>query len=224
MIIDCIGCLHGHYPELEGGDLLIVTGDLTARDRPSEYDDFLNWMKDQKYEKKILIAGNHDNTFSTAESSFFEMIKLFGIDYLCDSGTQFEGLKIWGSPWSLSFPGINPKCTAFTGTEEEIAVHFAKIPSDTDILVTHSPPFGIRDGISIEDGSLFHAGSHSLLSRLEYLPIRLHVFSHIHEGYGIETRDRVLISDNKIESRINVNCAHMDAKYRPINGTIRVVL
>lgn len=32
MIIDCIGCLHDHYPELEGGDLLIVTGDLTARD------------------------------------------------------------------------------------------------------------------------------------------------------------------------------------------------
>ena len=26
IIIDCIGCLHGHYPKLEGGDLLIITG------------------------------------------------------------------------------------------------------------------------------------------------------------------------------------------------------
>jgi hypothetical protein len=28
MIIDCIGCLHGARPALEGGDLLIITGDL----------------------------------------------------------------------------------------------------------------------------------------------------------------------------------------------------
>ena len=32
MIIDCISDLHGAYPHLEGGDLLIVGGDLTSRD------------------------------------------------------------------------------------------------------------------------------------------------------------------------------------------------
>ena len=31
MIVDRISDLHGHYPQLEGGDLLIVAGDLTAR-------------------------------------------------------------------------------------------------------------------------------------------------------------------------------------------------
>lgn len=32
MIIDCIADLHSHYPKLDGGDLLIVAGDLTDRD------------------------------------------------------------------------------------------------------------------------------------------------------------------------------------------------
>lgn len=30
MIIDFISDTHGHYPELEGGDLLIVAGNPTA--------------------------------------------------------------------------------------------------------------------------------------------------------------------------------------------------
>ncbi len=32
MIIDCISDLHGFKPNLNGGDLLIIGGDLTARD------------------------------------------------------------------------------------------------------------------------------------------------------------------------------------------------
>lgn len=32
MIIDCVGCLHGNFPKLDVGDLLIFTGDLTAQD------------------------------------------------------------------------------------------------------------------------------------------------------------------------------------------------
>ena len=40
MIIDCIADLHGHYPKLEGGDLLIVAGDLTAEHKYEELDYF----------------------------------------------------------------------------------------------------------------------------------------------------------------------------------------
>ena len=40
MIIDCLSDLHGHYPSLDGGDLLIVAGDLTARDKLEEHYEF----------------------------------------------------------------------------------------------------------------------------------------------------------------------------------------
>lgn len=37
MKIDCIADLHGHKPELPGGDVLIIGGDLTARGTEPEY-------------------------------------------------------------------------------------------------------------------------------------------------------------------------------------------
>ncbi|HLT42767.1 MAG TPA: hypothetical protein VKZ95_08695 [Sphingobacteriaceae bacterium] len=57
MKITCIADLHGFKPKLNGGDLLIVAGDLTARDRKKEYDQFFEWLDNQNYRKKIWIAG-----------------------------------------------------------------------------------------------------------------------------------------------------------------------
>jgi hypothetical protein len=53
MIIDCISDLHGYLPKLEGGDLLIVCGDLTAYNKPKQYEEFFLWLKKQKYRKKV---------------------------------------------------------------------------------------------------------------------------------------------------------------------------
>lgn len=61
MDITAISDLHGHYPELPGGDLLIVAGDLTSRDTQEQHLQFLSWIGKQDYKKKIWIAGNHDN-------------------------------------------------------------------------------------------------------------------------------------------------------------------
>ena len=110
MDITCISDLHGFFPVLEGGDLLLIAGDLTARDEPHEIEEFKEWLRKQSYSKKVLIGGNHDNFFFNLENPavyFDEAI------YLCDSGTEFEGLKIWGSPWTKNFFGLNPRCKAF---------------------------------------------------------------------------------------------------------------
>ena len=215
MIIDCISDLHGHLPELEGGDLLIVSGDLTARDTLPEYFRVFSWIAKANYKKKIVIAGNHDNLLQE-DDWFATNTKDF--DYLCDSGTEFEGLKIWGSPWTKTFEGMNPRCKAFTcDTEEELAVKFSLIPDDTDILITHSPSFGNYDWVKNPyDGSIGPSvGSVSLwLKCLETLP-KLHVFGHIHEAYGYSKHNNGITL---------VNSSIVNERYQPVNKPIRIIL
>ena len=215
MIIDCIADLHGYYPELEGGDLLIVAGDLTGSDLEIQYLRFYEWLTLQNYKKIIFIAGNHDNWIKQNRSIF----RKGKIEYLCDSGTEFEGLKIYGSPWTLTFPGINPHCTAFTGDEELLASKFALIPDDIDILVTHGPPQGILD--KTRRGT--HVGSIELLAHLTRIRPLLHIYGHIHEGYGqIEhTWDGPHGTGRMMRY---VNCSHVNEHYEPVNKPIRIVL
>ena len=232
MIIDCIGCLHGAKPKLEGGDLLIITGDLTARDTSIERLEFLRWLSDQDYKKKIFIAGNHDNSLV---GMHIRTTEIGMTHYLCDSGTEIlyyplldppnldnigvpykrKTLKIWGSPWTSRFEGINPHCCAFTGADDdEIAPHFELIPPDVDILITHGPPFAIRD--TTKDGR--QVGSPSLMAQhITRLRPKLWVFSHIHEGYGKD-------GPYPWSGTTYVNCSIMNEKYEPINKPIRIEL
>lgn len=225
MIIDCISDLHGYYPKLEGGDLLIVAGDLTASDTHDQHCDFKKWLHKQKYRKKIVIAGNHDNQlvsltpdpfiFSSYNIETGEQVSYS--EYLRDSGTEFEGLKIWGSPWSLWFPGINPKCMAFVGNEEALYDAYEKIPPNTDILITHSPAYGILDRTTADRS----AGSNGLYGWLKYVGRpKLHVFGHIHEAYG---RTEVFAThDDKM--MLSVNCSVVNENYEHVNDPIRVIL
>jgi Icc-related predicted phosphoesterase len=215
MIIDCISDLHGFLPELEGGDLLIVAGDLTARDTHGEYLRFLSWLHKQKYRHYIFIAGNHDNLIQKEEVLTGS---LSNTTYLCDSGTEFEGLKIWGTPWTAQFPGINPHCCAFTidfgpNTEKWLAEKWALIPSDTDILISHSPPYGILDSITTGE----RVGSKSLQMELfTRLRPKLFVCGHIHEAYGVEPKGGI------VENA--VNASHVNERYKPVNKPVRIVL
>ena len=216
MIIDCISDLHGHYPKLEGGDLLIVAGDLTSRDYSNEYDLFYEWIYNQKYKKKVVIAGNHDNLLQHIPQ-FFTV--LGACDYLCDSGTQFEGLKIWGSPWTKTFEEMNPKGKAFTlDTEEELAQKWELIPDDIDILITHSPSFGNYDWVKNQDGTFGPSvGSVTLWMLMTTMigKLKLHVCGHIHEAYGHS------IHHNGIHL---VNASHVNEAYWPVNAPIRIIL
>lgn len=211
MIIDCISDLHGNYPKLEGGDLLIIGGDLTKRDENMEYDELFNWLDYLPYKEIILIAGNHDNKIQEGIAVFDD------VKYLCDSGTEFEGLKIWGSPWTKTFKGMNKKCMAFTfDKEEDLANKFDLIPDDIDILITHSPPYGILDECAQGD-YIINVGSPSLRGRLEKCRPKYHIFGHIHEHGG----QQVLLKHIG-PNTLCINASHVDEWYRPINKPVRI--
>src|SRR6185437_12115782 len=226
MIIDCVADLHGILPILEGGDLLIIAGDCTASDTMKQWANFFNWLGKQPYKKKILIAGNHDNFLQSSfpktelEARDLQELQSFLVEqkemenpdfeYLCDSGTEFEGFKIWGSPWTKTFPGMNPHCKAFTcDTEEELAEKWKMIPDDIDILVTHSPSQGVLDEVEC-----ISCGSSSLIKPMIKSGCSLHIFGHIHESYGKFY--------NPILGITYVNASHINEVYEPINKPVRI--
>lgn len=194
--VTAISDLHGTLPKLEGGDLLIVAGDLTARDTLRQHDEFCEWLDVQGYAKKVVIAGNHDGNISGDPINC-----LRNCIYLQDSGTEFEGIKIWGSPWTPTFCDWH----FMLPRGEPINAKWVLIPEDTDILVTHGPPLGKLDKT---DGE--RAGCYDLLKAVCRIKPRYHIFGHIHEGYGQAEFDGITY----------INASHMDENYNPINRPI----
>ncbi len=230
MIIDCISDLHGHLPELEGGDLLIIAGDLTARDSRECWTKFYNWMNKQKYKKIVLIAGNHDGALVGLIPSSAPKSKV-DFEYLCDSGTVFyepmkkdhtgelRRFKIWGSPWTPEFCGWD----FMKKRGKELKEVWDKIPDDTDILITHGPPQMVLDHVvEVHDGGTViteYTGCGQLRLALERVKPKLHVFGHIHEHGG-----KTLLFKHEGPNTICVNASIMDRNYRPVNKPVRIIL
>jgi Icc-related predicted phosphoesterase len=222
MIIDCISDLHGYKPNLPGGDLLILAGDYTAADKLTQWADFFHWLKKQPYEKKIVVAGNHDNFFESGfpksqkeADNLKEVIDFLDVDvdfeYLCDSVTEYNGLKIWGSPWTPLFKGVHPKCRAFMLDESKLDSKFSLIPEDLDILITHGPMHHMLDANI--DG--YACGSRSLKQNIDKTCPRIHIFGHIHEQGNHELR-------YKKSNTWCINCCYVNEKYQPVNNYVRI--
>ena len=86
-----------------------------------------------------------------------------------------------------------------SGQQEQL---YAAIPDDTDVLVTHTPPYGILDRAGT---SLY--GSKELLERVSTIRPRLHLFGHIHRAHGTTNDGMTVFS----------NAAIMDEGYDSLN-------
>ncbi|TQB77353.1 hypothetical protein MPDQ_002990 [Monascus purpureus] len=83
---------------------------------------------------------------------------------------------------------------------------------DVDILLTHGPPQGIFDEVS---PSGEHVGCPHLLRAVKRAKPRLHVFGHIHEGYGAGRMNWASNALDEIrsdpEERLEQRCAYYNA-------------
>lgn len=180
----CISDTHTSQPTVPDGDILIHAGDLTHSGTFDEIQAALSWLRGLPHPHKIAIGGNHDMLLDPARDdasgqakSQREKLDWGDIVYLedelytvvCSNGRR---VTIYGSPrtpkhgnWAFQYP-----------RHENIWAE--RIPRGLDILVTHGPPRGHLD--------LLKYGCVHLLEELWQTRPRLHVFGHVHAGYGIE--------------------------------------
>ena len=161
-----------------------------------KYKDFLDQLARIPATLRLVIAGNHDyeldaNFYRTKLSwlnkqnpddvlALFKSYKEKGIEYLdegyyeymFDDGRRFV---VAASPWQPEYGDM-----AFNYPREQD--HFAGFTPRADILVTHGPPWGVLDMV---DGSE-SVGCQSLRTAVRRVSPKLHVFGHIHEGYGVK--------------------------------------
>ena len=207
---------HLQIKDLPKGDVLLHAGDFTYGGEPEHVEAFTDWLGTLDYKYKIVIAGNHEITFDLKKEELLKR-KFFGDDadfnfediksklgnciYLEDSAVVIEGIKIYGTPHQPWFHNW-----AFNRHSKSRKHLFAKIPSDTDILLTHGPPYDILD--FVESGVNANVGcpvlSNEVLNRIKP---KYHVFGHIHEANGVEQYDGITF----------INAAICNVGYKPEN-------
>jgi len=207
MKIACIADMHGNlkFPVPEA-DLLLVAGDLCPAyheaylsiEQQAEWlsVDFRYWLVDQPVKECVVVAGNHDWIWETDKKRVPKMNANF--HYLEDESIELMGQKIYGTPWQLPFNNW-----AFNKNSDRIKLHWENIPDDTDILVCHSPPYGIMDTVKY-NGRSRQIGSVSLLKRILKIKPKIAIFGHNHDGYGVEEHEGIKF----------VNCSLVDEQYR----------
>ena len=184
MRIVCLSDTHGRHKKVKDipdGDVLVFAGDVTPRGEIGNLGNFNKWVGKFPHKHKILVAGNHDWCFERENLLAREMMS--NVTYLEDSEIVIDGIKFYGSPWQPEFMGW-----AFNLPRgEKLEKVWDRIPDDTNVLVTHCPPYSVLDLVindrSNENGEM--VGCQDLANRILSLKeLRLHVFGHIHCAYG----------------------------------------
>lgn len=175
--------------EVPEGDVLIHGGDFTSMGTEYQVELFLRWFDQLPHRYKIVIPGNHDWLCQRKPAKIREMLLGMckgNVIYLDHTWCNIDGVKIFGSPWTPAF------CNWAFNYDRKMGEEVWKdIPDDTNILITHGPPYGIMD--YVEGGAKQtswndddHVGCKALLNRVNQLKdLRLHIFGHIHAGRGV---------------------------------------
>lgn len=183
MRVVCISDTHGDHHRLQvpGGDVLVHAGDWSLTGSPADAHAFGAWLGMQPHKHKVIIAGNHDESLHNPIDRDEALSQLWGVHYLEDDSVELDGTTFFGSPWTRRFGDW-----AFMKPQSEMAAVWAAVPDEADVLITHSPPFGIFDRMA--DG--LPIGCPDMAPMLDRVQPRLHVFGHCHYMGGSVSRPR----------------------------------
>lgn len=175
---------HRKLTELPQADIAVHSGDFTFAGSEEEAYDFIEWFCDLPCRHKLFISGNHDMCMYGAGS--IEGLPE-DVHYLCNSGIELEGVSFFGVPMFMEDVRAG-----------RLTKMVAGIPADTQVLITHQPPFGIGD---VWNGR--HCGSKELQKKAEGLPLlKCHLFGHQHNAHSISicgstTYSNAAVLDNR---------------------------
>lgn len=203
-------------------NVLIHAGDISGTGKINQVSSFMYWFMNLKgFDDKIFIAGNHDMSFESTYKpkpdwlthllheenlSQSDCVYLEDSEYIIELPEFSRPIKIYGSPWQPEFCnwGFN-----LPRNGSELEEKWNLIPDDTDILITHCPPYQILD--SIVPGSI-PLGCEKLKERIDQLNLLVNAFGHIHGGANI----------TYIKNTLYVNASICDEAYLPINKPVIV--
>lgn len=180
-------------------DVLIHSGDFTLDGEEEEVIKFNEWLGKLPHKHKIVIAGNHEICLDLKFKLNIKKI-LSNCTYLEHQSAIVNNINIFGTPYQPVYYDM-----AFNINDKDRKKLFDKIPEDTNILITHCPPYGILD--KLYDNKC--VGDKVLLdcinTRLKSL--KYHAFGHIHEANGLLIKDGVTY----------INAAICNLNYKPNN-------
>ena len=189
---------HGKHRELQipEGDVFIFAGDFEIRNNLDLFE-MSEWLKELPQKNVVAIFGNHDFTEHTEIKYMKEM---FGrVHLLFNEFINVDGFKIWGSPYSPYFNNW-----AWMQPDNMLKDIWDTIPLETEIVVTHTMPYGILDGVLPKMQSV---GSLTLKDRIKEVQPYIQIGGHLHESFGQYT-------DGKTDY---YNVSVMDEQYKIVN-------
>ena len=155
-------------------DILIHCGDFCSFQQEDlrTLSDVDSWFSESPAKHVLCVGGNHDFLLQTQEFRFTHA------QLLEDSGVEISGLSFYGAPWCPGLSGF-----AYFATADELMDRWRGIPSGIDVLITHTPPYGILD---LPTSGTVHLGCPFLRKEIKRIGPRLHVFGHVHASRGLQ--------------------------------------
>ena len=127
-----------------------------------------------------------------------------------------SSIRLYGSPWQ---PDFNMWAFNLPRNSEEMKGHWDSIPEDTDILITHGPPFGYLD---IPGGQGIRVGCEMLRYRIDEIKPKIHVFGHIHGSAGYYYNGHThFINASILDERYNYTNLPVNIKWDSITNEIK---